>query len=445
MGNGNLTRADLAVRLREVEACWERYRASESARLRAAQPLSEAVSAFFTNRLDRLAYGFTLACARLRSEGEPTAEMLYAGSVGLRVPPIVSAGRVRLSFEPFRYYEAQSRPLEALWQVETRAGRRVKRGRLELPLNTSPEVELRLPEGDYQIRFELKQARQTLRAWVQPLSAIIDAAGRIERLRAALALAGDADPLASATVRMAVEVLEAAVRGDHPESFYPLRRLLLQAESIVRQRPHRWQPQSGDHWLATLTGGETVYFRFYLPSRWRVGQPLPLVIALHGAGGNEHLFFDGYGLGRILKEAERRNWAVTAPRTSLSLRHLWGTLDTIQQRVAIDERRLYLMGHSMGGAQAFAALAQKPAVFRAAAIFAGAGQPTTLAPELALFLAVGEQELPFLKTNVERAFERLKTARLRRLEYRMYRGCEHLMIVREALPDAFAFLERYSA
>jgi hypothetical protein len=31
------------------------------------------------------------------------------------------------------------------------------------------------------------------------------------------------------------------------------------------------------------------------------------------------------------------------------------------------------------------------------------------------------------------------------LEYKKYDGCEHLMIVREAMPDAFAFFDRAPA
>lgn len=42
------------------------------------------------------------------------------------------------------------------------------------------------------------------------------------------------------------------------------------------------------------------------------------------------------------------------------------------------------------------------------------------------------------------AYQSLKAKNLTHLELRRYNGCEHLMIVREALPDAFAFFDRFA-
>ncbi|MCS7065604.1 MAG: hypothetical protein NZL85_04940, partial [Fimbriimonadales bacterium] len=55
---------------------------------------------------------------------------------------------------------------------------------------------------------------------------------------------------------------------------------------------------------------------------------------------------------------------------------------------------------------------------------------------------VGEQELAMLKNNIENAYRRLQEMNLKVLEYKKYDGCDHLMIVREAMADAFAFFDR---
>ena len=166
------------------------------------------------------------------------------------------------------------------------------------------------------------------------------------------------------------------------------------------------------------------------------------MLALHGAGGNEHLFFEGYGLGLVLREAEKRGWAVIAPRAEAGLAHVGGVLEAAKRLLPVDPGRIYLMGHSMGGAHSFSAIAQFPELFRAVAIFAGAGQPTQVPPDLPIMMVVGEQELSRLKTSIENAYRRLQELNIKTLEYKKYEGCEHLMIVREALPDAFAFFER---
>jgi len=103
------------------------------------------------------------------------------------------------------------------------------------------------------------------------------------------------------------------------------------------------------------------------------------------------------------------------------------------------------MGHSMGGAHSFAAIAQFPDRFRAVAIFAGAGQPTQVPADLPILMTVGEQEISMLKTNIENAYRRLQGLNLKTLDYKKYDGCDHLMIVREAMPDAFAFFDRAPA
>jgi predicted peptidase len=197
--------------------------------------------------------------------------------------------------------------------------------------------------------------------------------------------------------------------------------------------------------MATLYRDRKITFRLFVPKQFQADQPIPLVIALHGAGGNEHLFFEGYGLGIALKEAEKRGWAVIAPRAEMNLAHVSGALEAAQRLLPIDPQRIYLMGHSMGGAHSFAAIAQFPDRFRAVAIFAGAGQPTQVPPDLSILMAVGEQELALLKSNVESAYRRLQRLNVKTLEYKKYDGCEHLMIVREAMPDAFAFFDRAPA
>ncbi len=457
VGQSPVTRADLAVRLVEMEACWETHRESLEARLRATRPLSEGVSAFFLGSFGSLARNLTLTCAALRSDAPVTPEMLYAGSIGVRMPRVLEKealdrGEAMLRIRLFSFYDADrpDAPLHLRWKV-VRLGevRPLQEGALDrLEPGVAATLLTQAPEGDYEAHFEIAQGEQTLRQWTQVFSVISHLGARLGALDNAIESHNDANSIERITVLNARDVLRSAQRGESPETFYPLLRLLQFAERIVanwKQGRSGWQPAPGDYWMATLHRERRVEFRLFVPNQFKANQPIPLVIALHGAGGNEHLFFEGYGLGIVLKEAEKRGWAVIAPRAEMNLAHVSGALEAAQKLLPIDPTRVYLMGHSMGGAHSFAAIAQLPDRFRAVAIFAGAGQPTQVPSDLSILMAVGEQELALLKSNVESAYRRLQRLNVKTLEYKKYNGCEHLMIVREAMPDAFAFFDRAPA
>ncbi len=444
-----INRADLAVRLLEMEACWETHRTSEEARQRATQTLSDGITAFFANRLPVLTRQLTITCARLRSADEPSPEMIYAGTIGTRFQRVVDTKayesdpelrRVRV----FSYYEATppAKPLALTLKVLN--GTQVAEQMFaEWQPDGQPLVLPPLPEGDYRVRFELNHQGTRLRAWELPLSVVNRLNERLDALQQALDAHPDADSTERATVKMTHEVIQACTTGSQPETLYPLLKQLQFADALVqgwKRNARGWEPKPGDYWMATSYANGTHYFRLYLPKQFQPDKPIPLVVALHGAGGNEHLFFEGYGLGQVLKEAEKYGWAVVAPRTSSSLNHVWGSMEAVGKLIKVDPERIYLMGHSMGGAQSFAVLAQRAERFRAVAIFAGAGQPANLPKDLPVFMAVGREELTFLMNNIQTAYRRLQAMELERLQYREYPACEHLMIVREALPDACAFL-----
>lgn len=449
-----ITRADLAVRLIEMESCWEQHRASYEARLRATRPLTDALSAFFLGQFGVLARNLTLTCAVLRSADPPPPEVLYAGSIGVRLPRVIDLdkGGPAPEIRVFHFYRAEKpdRPLQLRWRVIPLGARTwISEGMLDQLEEGATAVLLRqAAEGDYEVQFEIRLGEETLRQWKHPLSAIVGLTRRLDALDQAMRSQGTLDPIERATVAQAVEALRTAQNGGNLETSYPVLRLLESAERMAsrwREGKPGWEPVPGDYWMAAPYRGRRVVFRLFVPRRSVSDRPIPLVIALHGAGGNEHLFFEGYGLGIILKEAEKRGWAVVAPRAEMGLIHIGGALEAAGKLLPVDAERIYLVGHSMGGAHSFAAISEFPDRFRAAAILAGAGQPTRPPTDLSLFLGVGEQEIAMLKANVESAYRRLREMGVTEVEYKKYDACDHLMIVREALPDAFPFFERARA
>jgi predicted esterase len=129
-------------------------------------------------------------------------------------------------------------------------------------------------------------------------------------------------------------------------------------------------------------GSEQAY-RLYLPTGYQAGQPVPLVIALHGSGGNENSFFDDearYPSEHGLKAAAEQHQVLVAcpsARGNTNYRGLgevavFSVLADLQRRYRIDPDRIYLTGHSMGGTGATDLALHHPGVFAAVVPLAAA-------------------------------------------------------------------------
>jgi predicted peptidase len=124
-------------------------------------------------------------------------------------------------------------------------------------------------------------------------------------------------------------------------------------------------------------------YRVYVPQNHEPAKTWPLVVALHGMGGDENSLFDGYSNGRIKQEAEARGYLIVCPkgRGSASMyrgdaeRDVMDVLAEMKKDYSIDPDRTYLMGHSMGGYGTWSVAMAYPSVFAALAPISGGGQP----------------------------------------------------------------------
>ena len=127
-------------------------------------------------------------------------------------------------------------------------------------------------------------------------------------------------------------------------------------------------------WLRIDLATSGSYFWLYVPQGVDPAQPAPLVLFFHGAGANPASYRSSVGAA-----ADKAGCVVAMPRSSgLG----WGTeadertvseaLRLVRQKVAVDNRRVALAGHSAGGAYAYLlayAGSQYSAVFTLAASF----------------------------------------------------------------------------
>jgi len=119
-------------------------------------------------------------------------------------------------------------------------------------------------------------------------------------------------------------------------------------------------------------------YRLYVPASYDARRPVPLVIALHGTSGDEGTLFEKYGQSPQ-RAAERFGVLVLCPfgRGKTEYRgigevDLFCVLDEVRKRYVIDEDRIYVTGHSMGGTGSVYMILHHPDLFAAAAPLAAA-------------------------------------------------------------------------
>lgn len=121
-------------------------------------------------------------------------------------------------------------------------------------------------------------------------------------------------------------------------------------------------------------------YRIYLPSQYDATRAWPLIIAMHGTGGNEATLFDGYENDGAIKKAAEANGALLVSPLGRGVTEFRGigendilcVLDDVAKRYRVDRDRVYLTGHSMGGTGAAYLALHHPDLFAAAAPLAAA-------------------------------------------------------------------------
>jgi predicted esterase len=210
-----------------------------------------------------------------------------------------------------------------------------------------------------------------------------------------------------------------------------------------------------------VDAGEIMPYHLCVPKSYDGSRALPLIIALHGSGGDEDSFFktalpdlanergylmvaplgyrsEGrYGAGRSQDPAIER-------RLSLSEQDVMNVLELVRTNYRVDDGRIYLLGHSMGAAGAWHLAEKYPQRWAAIACFAGAGSPEAEArmkgiPQLVVH---GDAD-----TMVPVAASRAMVAEMKRLgiehRYIEVRGGGHGSVIGPNLAAALDFFDRH--
>jgi predicted peptidase len=218
-----------------------------------------------------------------------------------------------------------------------------------------------------------------------------------------------------------------------------------------------------------LPTGETMEYTLFVSSKVKPGVPAPLVVALHGYGGDSNSIVRD----KLIDEAEAGGYVVVGPMgynftgwygspviligggaikpgnlAQLSELDVLNVLAIAEHDFAIDPNRVYLMGHSMGGAGTIFLGQKHSEVWAAAAAIAPAAFMMQ-SDEKVLLGHFKEAKLPLMITQgdadnvVPPAGTRTWAAAMKELgvdgEYIEKPGLDHGTIIGPSMADIFRF------
>jgi predicted peptidase len=218
-----------------------------------------------------------------------------------------------------------------------------------------------------------------------------------------------------------------------------------------------------------LPTGEEMKYTLYVSSKVKPGVPAPLVVALHGYGGDSNFIVRD----KLIDEAEQGGYVVVGPMgynftgwygspviligggkvkpanlTQLSELDVLNVMAIAEHDFTIDPNRVYLMGHSMGGAGTIFMGQKHSEIWAAAAAIAPAAFMMQ-ADEKTLLDHFREAKLPLMITQgaddnvVPPGGTRTWAAAMKDLgvegEYIEKPGLDHGTIIGPSMPEIFRF------
>ena len=187
----------------------------------------------------------------------------------------------------------------------------------------------------------------------QALSLAADLATRLAALVARDEADRERNTIEACTERHLVRLLQSMQKERPEETILPGNRLLAECEALAALKDgatYYDRKRTGQFWLQVPTGKSAATVRLVVPdTAAKAAAPVPLVLALHGAGGSENLFCDGYGDGAIVPLCEQRGWILCTPKVAgFGSGDLPALIDALASRYPVDKARVFIVGHSMG-------------------------------------------------------------------------------------------------
>lgn len=444
-----LDRYDLGQRLVMLERAWDAH-ADAAARRRALPVLKVAVPQLLAGQNAAAAATLDRSRLLLGGQDESTPADRWAASLLIRpATRLLDPAAGPLTIRLVSGYDAGDPPACAVVRLSLGAADgSAKFASAEVVVTKLPVqatlVSNKLPQGDHILTSEVVVGGKVLATYVTGVSAAQRVNARVLQLLGPVPNERATD---SYTYQALVAQLDALLeRYPPPETNYPAARLLAEAEALgaaVAAKERFYGPQrTGQFWLTLPTGTTKTPVRLFVPEAAKAGKRVPLVVALHGAGGSENLFFDAYGFGLIARLAKERGWMIVAPRAGWLFDGpppVSAIVDELAALYPVDQKQVYVVGHSMGAAHAIEVVQQSPGRYAAVAPLGGGGSVRLPAAFKALPVFIGCGSEDFLIGGAKALAKALEQAGATKVTYREFPAVEHIVIVQEALPEVFKF------
>lgn len=451
-----VTRADLGAALTRFERIY-RSLPDRATRTREANlAFDRATTAFFGGDMNRAIRALQTAADGLAAGGAVSPEQALASSLRVTVVPAVyprSASRApRIRIE--QWYGLDE-PASAKLKVSLLPIDALEPFSTEVAVSATPgvPVEMDVPlggewlakaSGAYMISVGVGEQSDPGPLFFCVLSEPAELTRMALKPRIdALVVGANLGPSALATLRGKLSLLGDGINPLESASFMtPMstRADTLAAEvTIAEAKRNPFAGRAGMTWRLLDTGGRLVPYVTYAPVG-RTG-PMPVVVALHGMGGDEYLFQVGYGDGELRRQADARGFIAVSPRAE-ALADGGETFDALLAELArdygVDRARVYVVGHSMGAAAAGGLATARADILAGVACIAGP-RPST-AGRAAPTLVLAGQFDPIipparLKLGAEQA-----AASGAPVEYREVPNQGHTLIVGDLLGEALDWL-----
>ena len=186
---------------------------------------------------------------------------------------------------------------------------------------------------------------------------------------------------ASARARLLVDTVSAERSAEFLSDPATLSRAVSAEVSALEKGRNPYARSVGGSWRSYRgVNGSLVPMRVIAPKA-ASSRPVGVLIALHGAGGDENMFADAYGRGVAARLALENNLLYVSPATTpfmTSAVQFDSLMAVLGRDYTLDPNHVYVMGHSMGAGAAARLAQERPQAIRAVACLAG-GAPVTVA------------------------------------------------------------------
>lgn len=443
-------RYDAGRRLIAFEQAWDKQLDS-AARKRSIPYMKTALSNFFANKYGEASRYLDAARNALASSDPPDACVAWAESLSFRpemrlVEP--TDGEIKLGIKQLYNLDAEF-PGRLRLSVRLLGKDNAAQLHSEEPRTLPPDIAFGLkgvPEGDHRVEVSLTAAEQLLTKFGYQLSVVKNRDQRLFALRMAVEkLPTEGLTTEQRTLMAHTSVLVRLAGHAALETDYPAHRLLVEAEALAAlpaDSKYFDASKTGQYWMTLSTAKGEAPIRVFVPAQAKEGKPLPIVVAMHGAGGTENMFFDAYGHGEVVRQCEKRGWLLVAPRANfIGSAPIAAIVDELAKRYPVDMRHVFLVGHSMGAGQVMSLAQQSPERWAGVAALGGSSRvaKTVAFQQVPLFLGCGTED--FALPGARAAAKTLIEAGAKNFVCKEYSDIEHILIVQVALPDVFQWYE----